>query len=382
VRSSVLIAALAVSGCGNQGHDFDECARSGLISGQPIASDEWPFAMDVDDAGYVVFWGGEVVEPPSELTGVHAARPDGTSVDLLPDVNAAVVTALTIDGRHLVCWVSNVTPSAVPGGCMTVDADLQVTSPDAQTSYGFVSTLGRIGTQPYAFATRDPLGGPEGLLVPVDAAGGAAGASVPIPCPPWRSGRVAWGDTGFACLVPNDPRCGDQFDEPSGCQFDLHVYGPDGGELLSSPGVAPFGTWGQEVQPRLATNQGGFVVAWAEIDGHSYTRAIAADGTAGPPTEVAGVGPLFPLFSGYLLTWIEEASGGYQLPHAALLDTSGVVTTSAALAEPVGPQHERGRGLVMASSANGFGVAWVAESGESGVIMPVLEYRAMGCGGL
>lgn len=338
--------------------------------------------MDVDDNGYVVFWGGQVTDPPTELTGVHASRPDGTSVDLLPDVNAAIVTALAIDGRHLVCWVSNGGPSPSPGGCMAVDADLHVTSPDALPSYGAVASLGRIGTQPYAFATRDPLGEPTGYLVPVDGRGGAAGGVVPIPCPAWRFGRVAWGDTGFACLAPNDPRCGDQFDEPPGCQFDLHVYGPDGGPLLSSAGVAPFGTWSQEVQPQLATNQGRFVVAWTEIDGHSYTRGIAADGTAGTPTEVAGVGPLFPVFDGYLLSWIEEASGGYYLPHGALLDASGVVTASASLAEPVGPLHDRGRGLVVASSGNGFGVAWVAESGETGVLMPSLEYRAMGCGGL
>jgi len=186
------LCLMATVGCRGEPAAWNPCEPQPQVTlGRAGASLSAPFVLG-DETGFVVFWGGEVVEADPGTAGVFAARRDSGRVTLVPGVNAQILSSVVVEGGYLVCWADGAgrADELDRGGCGVVDRHLEWLRPDARPSFGIVLALGRIGGHLHALVDDGAINTDHHALIPLDETGDAVGAPVDWPC------TGGWADSG------------------------------------------------------------------------------------------------------------------------------------------------------------------------------------------
>jgi len=310
-RAAVAIAFLAACS-GNPCSDGDVCQVTA-----PSLNGYYDVRLVGDGDEFVVVFGASYTASYPDDAGLWAAHPGGGVRHVVPDVSAQYVAATATEEGVLACWWSGACGSQVPPdyGCVLLDADLEARAAPTQEAYGWVAEFPRVAGQLYALSVPAcDVGGLQ--LTPIADDGTPMGATVPLPCTQAPS-SIAWAGDQIACLLPSDPLCGDQFDEPPDCRTMLQRFDGTGTALGDPVDVAPFGYYSGLADVHLAAREDGFLVDWFYGDGMLRAQAVGSDGTLGAVAELAsgtgltgGITGLGPTPDGYVAFWIPG-----DLPH-------------------------------------------------------------------
>ena len=380
------LCLMATVGCRGEPAAWNPCDPQPQVTlGRAGASLSAPFVLG-DETGFVVFWGGEVVEADPGTAGVFAARRDSGRVTLVPGVNAQILSSVVVEGGYLVCWADGAgrADELDRGGCGVVDRHLGWIRPDARPSFGIVLAMGRIDGHLHALVDDGAINDDHYALIPLDETGEAVGAPVDWPCA-GASADVVWGDAGLGCLRGSKPGCGRQFDEPPDCVTDLDVFDGTGARRWTASNVAPFGIYGSRAITRLAANEHGFTVAWQDHSGALGMRLVEDDGTVGPRTEVTPPQPMslvdaFPVPGGTLLLGVPSSGTSDRRPllHRVDDDASAPAATTR-LGDASGALPLWHGPTAVGTTGGATAIAWLASS-EAALDSPFVALQNLGCG--
>jgi hypothetical protein len=381
------VAWLILSCGGSDSPSFDPCVASDTVTlVEPREESRSGFSLLADDHGYAAFFSGPAIEGMPERGPVFATRAGSSPRLLNPGANAQALAAARVAGGFLVCWDSQASSAGEPrrSGCLLVDERLAVVR-DWRPSFGTVASFSRVGSQLYALSWPDTDPAPIEWRA-LDENGEPQGAAMAPPCPEW----AGWGDRrmaasalGVACLIPSDPQCGRQFDEPPDCTYGLELHTPDGRLLFSVAAIAPFGVYGSTILANVAARDDGLLVGWTDRESIWHGIPVAPNGSLGPQVDVPGamVEHLHAVGGGYLATWGGgvDAPRLYRWPMMMLLSPLGEVSRPPA---EVAPQRDdlpfQYGPVAVGTSGDGIAVLW--EGAEDTAFYPsALLFRSLGC---